>query len=388
MRAGADDPRSAAVAALLDRAVTDGRVHGAAWLVARGDDVVTGTAGEAAPGRAVRRDTLFRLSSTTKPVVAAAALTLVDDGTLGLDAPVDRWLPELAGRRVLADPAGPLDATVPAERPITVRDVLESRIGLGFDFTSEGPDPVLAALAAGGLHVGPPAPQADPDPDTWLAVVGGVPLAEQPGTRWRYHLPMQVLGVLVARAAGAPLPQVLRARVLDPAGMTRTGFHVPADQRHRFGRQWATGPGGDVTVYDEPDGQWARPPAFPDGGAGLVATVDDVHAFARVLRAGGTADDGTRVLAAGTVEAMLSPHVGPLGDDGRGAWGLGIGLCRLDMPDGRRAGTYGWDGGLGSTWWTDPVQDVVAVLLTTDAWTSPEPSPLFQAFWSAAFGGA
>lgn len=375
------------VEAAVGHAVDAGRVHGAAWLVAHGGDVATGAAGEAAPGTPVRRDTLFRLSSTTKPVAAAAALALVDDGTLDLDAPVDRWLPELADRRVLAEPAGPLDATVPADRPITVRDVLESRIGLGTDFTAPGPDPVLAALAAGGLHVGPPAPQADPDPDTWMRLVGGVPLAEQPGTRWRYHLPMQVLGVLVARAAGAPLPDVLRERVLAPVGMRDTAFHVGGDRRHRFGRQWATGPDGLAFVYDEPDGQWSRPPAFPDAGAGLVSTVDDLHAFTRALRAGGVADDGSRVLAAGTVEAMLSPHVGPLGDDRRGAWGLGIGLCRVDVPDGRRAGSYGWDGGLGSTWWTDPHQDVVAVLLTTDAWSSPQAAPLFTAFWAAAFGG-
>lgn len=376
-----------AVTTAVGRAVDDGRAHGVAWLLAHGDDVATGCAGEAAPGRPVRRDSLFRISSVTKPVVAAAALALVDAGLLDLGAPVDAWLPELADRRVLADPRGPLDATVPADRPTTVRDVLESRTGLGMDFTSPDPDPVLAELAARGLHTGPPAPQADPDPDTWLRVVGGVPLVEQPGTSWRYHLPMQLLGVLVARAAGGSLPAVLRARVLDPVGMPDTGFHVPAAHLDRFGRQWLTGPGGAAEVYDEPDGQWARPPAFPDGGAGLVSTVDDLHAFARVLRAGGTARDGTRVLAPATVADMLAPHVGPLGDDRRGAWGLGVGLCRVDMPDGRHAGTYGWDGGLGSTWWSDPVADVTLVVLTTDAWTSPEPSPVFRQAWAAAFGG-
>ncbi len=376
------------VAVAVERALADGRTHGAAWLVAHGDDAVTGAAGEASPGRPVRPDSLFRVSSVTKPVVAAAALALVDAGLLDLDAPVDAWLPELADRRVLVDPRGPLDVTVPADRPPTVRDLLESRVGLGLDFTATHADPVLEALAARGLHAGPPAPQADPEPGTWLRAVGDVPLSEQPGTRWRYHVPLQLLGVLVARAAGGPLPAVLRARVLDPVGMPDTGFHVPTDRLERLGRQWMTGPDGSSVLYDEPDGQWSRPPAFPDGGSGLVSTVADLHAFARMLRAGGTAADGTRVLAATTVADMLRPHVGPLGDDERGAWGLGIGLCRVDMPDGRHAGSHGWDGGLGATWWTDPVADVVVVLLTTDAWASPEPSPLFREVWAAAFGGS
>ncbi|MFS0706281.1 serine hydrolase domain-containing protein, partial [Cellulomonas sp. 179-A 9B4 NHS] len=368
--------------------LADGRTHGAAWLVAHAGDVVTGAAGEASPGRPVRPDSLFRISSVTKPVVAAAALALVDAGLLALDAPVDTWLPELADRRVLVDPRGPLDATVPAERPTTVRDLLESRAGLGMDFTATHADPVLEALAARGLHAGPPAPQAAPDPDTWVRVVAEVPLSEQPGTRWRYHLPLQLLGVLVARAAGGALPAVLRARVLDPVGMPGTEFHVPPDRLARLGRQWVTGPDGAPLVYDEPDGQWARPPAFPDGGGGLVSTVADLHAFARMLRAGGTAADGTRVLAAATVADMLRPHVGPLGADTGGAWGLGIGLCRVDAPDGRHAGSHGWDGGLGATWWTDPVSDVVLVLLTTDAWASPEASALFREVWAAAFGGS
>ncbi len=159
-------------------AVAAGEVPGAAWWVARGGEVARGAAGTHTPGAddPVRPDTVFRIASTTKPVVAAAALSLVDDGTLALDEPVDAHLPELADRVVLADPADALAGTVPARRAITVRDVLTFRLGLGMDFTAPWPSPTIAALAATGLPAGPPRPQAAPPPDEWLRRVVWVPL--------------------------------------------------------------------------------------------------------------------------------------------------------------------------------------------------------------------
>ncbi len=363
-------------------------VPGAAWWVRRGGEVARGAAGTHTPAGddPVRPDTVFRISSTTKPVVAAAALTLVDEGRLGLDDPVDDVLPELAGREVLVDPADAAAGTVPARRPITVRDVLTFRLGVGMDFTAPWPTPTLAALAAAGLPAGPPAPQAAPAPDEWLRRLAGVPLAHQPGERWLYHTGASVLGVLVARAAGRPLPEVLAERVLAPIGMRDTGFAVPEHARDRFGPHW-TPPGEDGSreVYDPADGQWARPPAFPDGGDGLVSTVDDLAAFAAVLAAGGRTPDGTRVLAEQTVRAMTTEQAGPVDDEG-GGWGLGIGVRRTDEPGGRHAGSHGWDGGLGSSWWTDPVTGTTAVLLTNQMWSSPRPPALFADFRAVAFG--
>ncbi|WP_158548657.1 serine hydrolase [Blastococcus sp. TF02A-26] len=377
------------VGAVVTAAVAEGQVPGAAWAVSRGAEVARGSAGTHTPGGddAVRPDDVFRIASTTKPVVAAAALTLVDDGTLTLDEPVDRLLPELADRVVLADPADASAGTVPARRPISVRDVLTFRLGLGIDFTATSwPTPTLAALAATGLPAGPPQPQAAPPPDEWLRLVATVPLAYQPGERWLYHLGASVLGVLVARATGRPLPEVLAERVLEPLGMRDTGFGVPDHARDRWGPHW-TPPGEDGRrdCYDPADGQWARPPAFPDGGDGLVSTVDDLARFAAMLRAGGRAADGSRVLAGPTVTAMLTEQVGPVDDEG-GGWGLGIGVRRTDEPGGRSAGSFGWDGGLGSSWWTDPVPGTTAVLLTNQMWASPQPPPLFDAFRAAAFG--
>ena len=372
------------VDAVVAGAVAAGAVPGAAWWVSRGGEVARGAAGTHTPGGddPVTPDTVFRIASTTKPVVAAAALTLVDDGTLSLDEPVDAHLPELAGRVVLADPADPSAGTVPARRPITVRDVFTFRLGLGIDFTAPWPTPTVAALGATGLPAGPPAPQAAPPPDEWLRRVASVPLAHQPGERWLYHVGASVLGVLAARASGRPLPELLAERVLAPLGMTGTGFGVPDAARDRFGPHW-TPPdeAGARQLYDPADGQWSRPPAFPDGGDGLVSTVDDLGAFAGVLLAG-----GEPVLRADTVRAMLTEQVGPVDDEG-GGWGLGLGVRREDEPGGRHAGSFGWDGGLGSSWWSDPVTGTTAVLLTNQMWASPAPPAVFDEFRAVAFGG-
>lgn len=177
---------------------------GLAWLVARGDDVRAGSIGTHEPvgGGGIARDTIFRISSVTKPVCAVVAMMLLDDGVLSLDDPVQEWLPELADRRVLAEPNGPLTATVPAHRPITVRDVLTFRLGTGMDFTGPFPGVVLEAMTASGLNVGPPAPAVNPEPAEWMRRFGELPLMVQPGERWLYHTSAEVLGVLLARAAG------------------------------------------------------------------------------------------------------------------------------------------------------------------------------------------
>ncbi|SNS52193.1 CubicO group peptidase, beta-lactamase class C family [Geodermatophilus saharensis] len=368
---------------VVSEAVAAGAVPGAAWWVTRDSEVARGAAGTHTPGGddPVGPDTVFRIASVTKPVVAVAALALVDDGTLRLDDPVDAHLPELAGPRVLADPADPSAGTVPARRPVTVRDVLTLRLGTGLDFTAPWPTPTVAALGAAGLPAGPPQPQAAPPPEEWLRRLASVPLAHQPGERWLYHTGSSVLGVLVARAAGRPLPEVLAERVLVPLGMSDTGFGVPDAARPRLGPHW-TPPDdtGRRALYDPPEGQWARPPAFPDGGDGLVSTVDDLAVLARALLAG-----GEPVLREGTVRAMLTEQAGPVDDEG-GGWGLGLGVRREDEPGGRHAGSFGWDGGLGSTWWTDPVTGTTAVLLTNQVWDSPAPPPVFEAFRAVAFG--
>jgi CubicO group peptidase (beta-lactamase class C family) len=248
------------------------------------------TAGVMAIGGApMRRDTLFRISSTTKPMTAAAVLSLVDADMLELDDPVDELLPELADRRVLASPDGPLSDTVPAQRSVTVRDLLTFTWGFGMEgamFMAPRPWPIFSATVERDLSTfGPPQPARMPDPDTWMARLGELPLLAQPGERWLYQTGSQVLGVLASRVARAPYADVLHQRVLGPLGMNDTGFHATDASRLSTAYERRD---GRLEVSDPPDGQWSHPPAFADGSGGLVSSVDDVVAFGRMLIRGGS----------------------------------------------------------------------------------------------------
>ena len=272
--------------AIVEAAVQQGQAPGVVAAVARGDATYIKAAGVmAVGGPPMRPDTLFRISSTTKPITAAVVLSLVEDGLLDLNGPVDDLLPELANRRVLRRPDGPLTDTVKAERPVTVRDLLTFTWGFGMQgamFMSPDPWPIVKAVEERELaSFGPPEPVTTPDPDTWMARLGELPLLAQPGERWLYSAGSQVLGVLAARAAGAPFEDVMRERVLTPLGMHDTAFHAKETKRLATAYEIRD---GQLTVSDPPDGQWSRPPRFPDGSGGLVSTAGDLLAFGRMLR--------------------------------------------------------------------------------------------------------
>src|SRR5215471_20209829 len=272
-----------------ERHVGDEQVPGLVAVVARGDEVHVEALGRlTVGGPPVAHDSIFRIASTTKPITAAVTLAVAAEGLIGLDEPVDRLLPELAGRRVLRRMDGPLEDTVPAARPITARDLLTFTFGFGAlmeMFFSPAPWPVVAAAEKLRLSaLGPPNPGGQPDPDTWIAGFGTLPLLAQPGERWMYNTGACVLGVLLARAAGQPFAEVLRTRIFEPLGMRDTAFWTV--QTSRLATAYEPTPDG-LVVWDEPDGMWSRPPAFGDGAAGLVSTADDLLAFARMLLRGG-----------------------------------------------------------------------------------------------------
>ena len=349
---------------IVEAAVARGDAPGVVAAVARGDQIYVKAAGVmAVGGPPMRPDTLFRISSTTKPITAAAVLSLADDGLLDLNGPVDDLLPELAGRRVLRRPDGPLEDTVPARRPVTVRDLLTFTWGFGMEggmFMGPAPWPIVTAVEERELcSFGPPQPAATPDPDTWLARLGELPLLAQPGERWLYSTGSQVLGVLAARAAGAPFGDVMRERVFGPLGMRDTAFH--AGEAGRLATAYENRD-GRLTVTDPPDGQWSRPPRFPDGAGGLVSTAADLLAFGRMLLRGGrpvltarTAAEMTRDQLTAAQRANVWPGFSFL--EGRG-WGYGVSV--LDWG-------YTWEGGLGTAWSNVPAQDLTVVVLTQRA---------------------
>ena len=363
--------------------VGDTDVPGLVVLAAHGEEVHAEALGHLAiGGPPVRRDSLFRIASTTKPITAAAILAVIEEGLLGLEEPVDRLLPELADRRVLVRPSGPLDETVPAERPITTRDLLTFTFGFGMAmemFTSREPWPIVQAdeeLRLASLHR--PDPSVQPDPDTWIANLGTLPLIAQPGERWLYNTGASVLGVLLARATGQPFGEVLRTRLLEPLGMHDTAFWT--SKTDRLATAYRPTPGGRV-VGDEPDGTWSRPPAFEDGAAGLVSTVDDLHAFARMFTCG-----GAPVLSAESVQGMTSDQ---LTDAQKARGGLG-----RDFFKGRSwsfcqavhsGGAFGWDGGFGSSWLVDPAHELIVIVLTQRQFESPELPRVHRDIQDAAY---
>jgi CubicO group peptidase (beta-lactamase class C family) len=373
-----------------------GAAPGLVTVVSRRDETHVDAIGARAlgGGEPMTDDTIFRLSSMSKPITAIATLILLEETVLALDDPVERWLPELADRRVLRAIDGPLDDTEPAHRSITVRDLLTFRLGFGLVMTME-PYPILVAAAERGLAVGPPGSFEVPDPDTWMRNLGELPLMYQPGERWLYHTGSDVLSVLVARASGQPFETFLRERIFDPLGMADTGFSVPAGERGRFATSYTTNPEtGALEAFDGPDGKWSAPPAFPSGAAGLVSTAGDYLRFARMLLDGGRTPDGSRIVTRPSVAGMTTDQLTPAQKavstmvpgfwDDHG-WGFGVAMVTHRSGATETPGKYGWDGGPGPTWSNDPAEDLVTILLTQAAWSSPVPPAVATAFQAAAY---
>ena len=375
---------------LLRRYVDDGTVAGAVGLVARGDRVEVEAVGSAdlEAGIPMARDTIFRFASITKSIVAAAAMMLVEDGRMALDDPVGEWLPELASPVIVRTPESPLDDVVPAARPITVADVLESRSGHGFpdDFGLPAVQTLFEVQRDGRD------PQRVPPPDEWMAALGRIPLVAQPGEEWLYNTSADVLGVLIARVAGQALPGVLAERVFEPLGMADTGFAVPADALGRFTAYYRPAPGGGLELVDPRDGQWSAPPRFPSGAGGLVSTADDWLAFARMLLAEGDAG-GRRLLSRESVRRMTTNHLTPgqrarstLFLEGQG-WGIGGSVDVEAIDPWNVPGRYGWVGGTGTSAYVVPATGAAELLLTQLEMAGPTPPALMRDFWRHAAGG-
>jgi CubicO group peptidase (beta-lactamase class C family) len=372
--------------------VERGEVPGLILAVCRRGEALIEPIGAADPdGTPIRGDTIFRMSSMTKPITAAATMICLEECKLRLDEPVDRLLPELADRVVLRRPDGPLDDTVPASRAVTVRDLLTFVWGLGMVIAPPGTLPIQQAMDDLELNQSPWVPTVPPPPDEWLRRLGTLPLLHQPGAGWMYHTGSDVLGVLIARATGQPFDQFLRERIFEPLRMTDTGFSVPAASLSRL----ATGVRDNgVDVYDAvADSRWRKPPAFPSGAGGLVSTVQDYLAFGEMILHEGR-HDGGRLLSRASVEMMTSDQLtaeqkrecGPWApyftDHG---WGFGMSVATKRQDLGEPAGRFGWNGALGSVWYADPREDFDLILMTGSAKNVFTPPPIYRDFWTLAY---
>lgn len=312
----------------------------------------------------MQRDTIFRIASMTKPVTVAAAMSLIEEGKLALTDRMATWLPELADMRVLAEPRGPLDRTVPAQRYITIDDLMTHRSGLAYMFS------VLGPLSDAYRKL--PTRQ---DQDRWLSEVAALPLVHQPGERLTYSHATDVLGMALSRIEDKPLSEVLTERVLGPLGMPDTGFSVGATGRRRAATMYQLD--ADNVLRDDVMGPApVVDPPFCTGGAGLWSTADDYLRFARMLLAGGTLD-GVRVLSEESVGLMRTDR---LTDEqkrhdflGAPFWiGRGFGLNLSVVTDATKSrqlfgpgglGTFSWPGAYGTWWQADPSADVILIYL-------------------------
>ena len=333
------------------------------------------------------RNTLFRIASMTKPITSVAALMLMEEGRLKLSDPVTKWLPEFTDMRVMRDPKGPIDETVPSPRAITVEDLMTHRAGLAYGFTSSGPLAKAHEKHLGDVLDSPHAP------DAWLKRLAGLPLTYAPGERLHYSHATDVLGFLVGRIAGMSFRDFLMRRIFTPLGMVDTDFHIPPAKRARatvmYRQDQDTG-----ALKPVPFPQYDTAPHFAGGGGGLISTVDDYLAFARMLLNDGELN-GTRLLKRETVALMRTDHLTPVQRAipflGLPLWagqGFGLGVSVVDDPAKQdwmgagSKGSFGWPGAFGTWWQADPEKDMILIFLIQNF------TPLTPELAAAAVTGA
>lgn len=375
----------ASIEVAMQAAVDRGLVGGVVTLVHhRGEVVHAAAVGLQDPeaGLPMRRDSIFRIASMTKPITAVATMILVDEGRLRLEDAVDAWLPELASPRVLRDPTGPLEASVPAARSIRVVDLLTHSSGIATPRTPDGP--LRRALMT-----------ADEENaagyDAWLSRVGALPLAAEPGSTFLYGNSFDVLGILVERVSGMRYPDFLQERIFEPLGMVDTDFMIPAAERGRFARLQSLGGVPASWIPSE-----TAVPGFPAAAGGLYSTVDDYLRFARMLLGGGSLD-GVRLLSPESVATMTRNHLSesqrraePFADrvDFWAGQGFGLGVA-VQEADGiatselglASRGAFAWPGIFGTWWQVDPAEELILVFMVPGG----EARPVRWAFQAAAY---
>lgn len=334
----------------------------------------TGRGTEVVTAGGLSADAIVRIQSMTKPILAVAALRLVQQGLLRLDDPVDEWLPEIADRRVLRSPDAPLDDVEPAESPITLRHLLTNTSGYGVMVT---PTPLAEAMVVNHTAAGQ-------EPVTlgaqeWLEALAALPLAFQPGTGWRYHHSFGLLGILLSRRVDGPWEEHLRRDLFEPLGMVDTGYTVPRDQAHRLPAAYRHEGGRLIEIEPAAGGFSVAPAPFDLSHAELVSTAADYAAFARMLAAGGR-HEGAVVVEPELLAAMRTDQVPQQvktedsffpGFWSRTGWGFGVAM----YTEGDHTGRYGWSGGLGTDFSVDPDGSFRVIL--TQVEMGPEVMALF-----------
>ncbi len=318
----------------------------------------------------MQTDTSFRIASLSKPLAGALTALMIADGVFTLDDSVEQWLPELAGQKVLTHPHAALDQTVPANKPITVRHLLTMTNGIGAFFTKT---PLAVAMQSAGLSPSPIPPQMSPD--QFMAVIAALPLAYQPGDHWMYHTASDILSVLLARAGGKSLGDLLKERITGPLNMQSTGFTLRGKTLAAAYRPTPRG----IVAFDEYNQAFMQAPPFESLGGGLVSTVPDYMTFLCALaddtllpaemRAQMTSDQLSDEQKAGIIEMM-----GPTK-----TWGWQLAVENAVSEPWTAPGRWGWTGGSGTSAVVDPSRDLIGIVFTQRLMAGPNEN--FSYFW-------
>jgi CubicO group peptidase (beta-lactamase class C family) len=340
------------------------RLAGASGLIARNGKVVfRETWGE------MKADTIVRMYSMTKAVTGVAAMMLYEEGRFSLNDPVSKYMPEFANMRVgheYTDASGKkIYDSVPAERPITVRDLFRHTTGMDY----AGPKVENGDAAYKKIEMLGGAPLVPFYLAEAVKRLATAPLNDQPGTTFRYGYSIDVLGRLVEVASGKTLDQFFEERIFRPLGMKDTAFYTPEEKWSRLAVLYAPKQGGGIEPNkSNAQDRFKKKPALLLGGAGLVSTLDDYARFCMMLVNDGQLD-GVRLLGRKSVELMRSDHLGNLGRAGLLAEGYGFGLTfAVNLGPGKNAtvgsqGEYYWGGAAGTSFWIDPKEKMIGVFL-------------------------
>jgi CubicO group peptidase (beta-lactamase class C family) len=339
------------------RHIDAGEISGAVTLVARRGRIVNFEAHglmDLESKRPMQTDAIFRIASMSKPITGVAVMMMLEEGKLRLNDPVSKFLPEFKDSKV-AVPHGKDFYIVPADRDLTIRDLLTHTNGL----MTGGP----------GSKAGPPRMTEGDTLATYIPRLATVPLDFQPGTQWAYsgYAAPDTLSRIVEIVSGQPYNEFLRTRIFEPLGMKDTFFYPPDDRRPRMVTLYSKSPNGLVKAPNQ-DGFSLK--SYFSGGGGLMSTAEDYLQFAQMLLNGGELN-GKRLLSPRTVELMASNHVGDLfnGKLGRPAHGMGYGLLVGIVEDSVAAGlrvssgSFGWDGAYGTQTWIDPKEKMVTIVM-------------------------
>jgi CubicO group peptidase (beta-lactamase class C family) len=363
-QAGLSNARLAQINTIMREHIQTGRLAGASGLIARNGKVVfRETWGDYKP------DTIVRMYSMTKAITGVAAMMLYEEGRFSLNDPLSKYLPEFANMRVGRES---FDATgkrtyytVPAERPITVRDLFRHTSGLDY----AGPKEENGDVAYKKIEMVGGAPLVPIDLAEAVKRLATAPLNDQPGTTFRYGYSIDVLGRLVEVLSGKTLDQFFEERIFRPLGMQDSAFFVPEDKWKRLAVLYTPKKGGGIEVSTAPPQEsFKKKPALLLGGAGMVSTLDDYARFCMMLVNGGQLD-GVRLLSRKTVELMASDHLGDRARTGVIQEGYGFGLTfAVNLGPGKTGavgseGEFNWGGAAGTSFWIDPKEHMIGVFL-------------------------